>query len=558
MVRKATGSESCTPTSAGICCKSWLLSHLPFDCLTLALVDNGKNVSRNHGSRVMPARDIPGLNGRLLQAVFSRRFEGLAGYLLALVAVAAAFSIRFALQGLLEDKAIFILFLPAILVASITGGIGPGLAAVVLSLPATLWLVGLQADKPDEAVEFMAFGITGVAIAWMGEMLHHARRAIDRTANTLAAREEHLRSILDTVLDATVVIEKDGTIISFNAAAVRQFGYTEPEVVGQNVRILMPEPYRHEHDGYMHRYLATGEKRIIGVGRVVVGQRKDGSTFPMKLAVGEMKFGGKTFFTGFIRDLTEREESAARLQEVQAELARMARLNELGEMASTLAHELNQPLSVIANHARGCVRLLRGMDDPLASRMREALEETAKQALRAGQIIRHLREFVTRGETEKTPEDIRRLVEDAGALALVGSRERGVRSIFEFAPGAAKVMADRVQIQQVFINLMRNAIEAMRESDARELRVRTATNGDGMVVVEVADTGPGISDEIAEQLFRPFVTNKPGGMGVGLSISKRIVEAHGGAISVSRNNAGGATFRLTLPAFEDEGLNGHR
>ena len=224
----------------------------------------------------------------------------------------------------------------------------------------------------------------------MGETLHRASRLIDGTDRALDAREAHLRSILDTVPDATVVIESNGTIVSFNAAAVRQFGYTEAEVIGQNVRILMPEPYRSGHDGYLRRYLTTGEKRIIGVDRVVVGRRKDGSTFPMKLAVGEMNSGGKTYFTGFIRDLTEREESAARLQEIQGELARLARISELGEMASTLAHELNQPLSAIANYVQGCTRLLRNMDDALATKMREALEETAEQSLRAGQIIRHL------------------------------------------------------------------------------------------------------------------------------------------------------------------------
>ena len=201
-------------------------------------------------------------------------------------------------------------------------------------------------------------------------MLHRARRVTDTSVSELAARQAHLRSILDTVLDATVVIEKDGTITSFNAAAVRQFGYTETEVVGQNVRLLMPEPYRREHDGYMERYLRR-EKRIIGIDRVVVGRRKDGSTFPMKLAVGEIKTGDKVFFTGFIRDLTERQESAARLEEIQSELARLARLNELGEMASTLAHELNQPLSAIANYTQGCTRLLREMDDAVASKMRK-------------------------------------------------------------------------------------------------------------------------------------------------------------------------------------------
>jgi two-component system, LuxR family, sensor kinase FixL len=176
-----------------------------------------------------------------------------------------------------------------------------------------------------------------------------------------------------------VVIDSDGVIQTFNRAAVRQFGYSRrPRSRASNVSILMPQPYRGEHDGYMDRYVETGERRIIGIDRVVVGQRKDGSTFPMKLAVGEMKSGDQIFFTGFIRDLTERAESEARLQEVQGELARLSRINELGEMASTLAHELNQPLSAIANYTQGCTRLLKRFDDELAERMREALEETAR------------------------------------------------------------------------------------------------------------------------------------------------------------------------------------
>jgi two-component system, LuxR family, sensor kinase FixL len=506
----------------------------------------------------MAARDMPGRWGRFLQAVLSSHFEGARGYVLAAAAVAIAFLIRLGVQDFLQDRAIFTLFIPSILVASITGGIGPGLAAVGFSLLAALYLGGMQFNHPENAVEFGILIVGGLVIAWMGGMLHRARRVTDTSVSELAARQAHLRSILDTVLDATVVIEKDGTITSFNAAAVRQFGYTEAEVVGQNVRLLMPEPYRREHDGYMERYLTTGEKRIIGIDRVVVGRRKDGSTFPMKLAVGEIKTGDKVFFTGFIRDLTERQESAARLEEIQSELARLARLNELGEMASTLAHELNQPLSAIANYTQGCTRLLREMDDAVASKMREALEETSRQALRAGQIIKHLREFVTRGETEKAPEDIRKLVEEAGALALVGSRERGVRTVFEFAPEAKMVLADGVQIQQVLINLMRNAMEAMRESDRRELTVQTSLDDHGKVAVEVSDTGTGIPDEIAAQLFKPFMTTKPGGMGVGLSISKRIVESHGGEIKADRNDSGGTTFHFTLPAIEDDYGNGNR
>ncbi len=495
---------------------------------------------------------------RFSRALLTSRFEGVKGYFLAFSAVVSAFAIRLILEGFLDDRAVFILFAPAILAASIAGGLGPGLAAVVFSLPFSFYLAGPQAFASANVAELLVFVMVGLAIVWMGETLHRASHLIDRTDKVLDAREAHLRSILDTVPDATVVIDSSGAIVSFNAAAVRQFGYTEQQVVGQNVHILMPEPYRSGHDGYIRRYLTTGEKRIIGVDRVVVGRREDGSTFPMKLAVGEMNSGGKIYFTGFIRDLTEREELAARLQEIQGELARLARLSELGEMASTLAHELNQPLSAIANYAQGCARLLRDMDDALSTKMRAALEETAEQSLRAGQIIRHLREFVTRGETEKAPEDIRKLVEEAGALALIGSRDCGVRSVFDFVPGAAIVMADRVQIQQVLINLMRNAMEAMRDSERRELLVRIGPTAEGRVLVEVADTGPGISDEIAAELFKPFVTTKFGGMGVGLSISKRIVEAHGGELSVSRNDNGGATFRFSLATIEDEALNAGR
>jgi len=224
----------------------------------------------------------------------------------------------------------------------------------------------------------------------------------------------------------------------------------------------------------------------------------------MKLAVGEIKTSGGTYFAGFIRDLTEREESAARLQEVQTELARLARVNELGEMASTLAHELNQPLAAIANYTQGCVRLLGQMDDTLATRMREALEETARQSLRAGEIIRHLREFVTRGETEKTSQDIRKLVEEAGALALMGSRERGIRSVFDL-PRPARSWCGRPRADpQVLINLMRNAMEAMRDSERRELVCAHRRRRQGQVLVEVSDTGPGhFEREIQARLFQP-------------------------------------------------------
>lgn len=469
----------------------------------------------------------------------------------------AALLLRLALGDVLAPSTIGLLFAPAILVGAITGGFIPGIVATALALPCAYYY-RVEGNSPGSIVtDLVLLALAGLAISWLGGSARAAKQIAESGARTIRGQEAHLQSILDIVPDATVVIDTSGRIVSFNAAAVRQFGYAPDEVFGKNVNMLMPAPYRDKHDGYVSRYLATGEKRIIGIDRVVVGRRKDASTFPMKLTVGETRSGDDIYFTGFIRDLTEREEFAAQLQIAQSELARLARLNELGEMASTLAHELNQPLSAIANYVQGCRRLLDGMTDDKTVRLRGALEDTAKQALRAGDIIRHLREFVTRGDTEKQPEDIKKLVEEAGALALVGSRERGVKSTFDFPDGASTVMADRVQIQQVLINLMRNAMEAMKDSPSKDLVVRVSDPGEGHLSIAVSDTGGGIPDDVAPRLFQPFVTSKPGGMGIGLSISKRIIESHGGSISVSKNGQGGATFVFTLPIMNEVSVEHH-
>jgi two-component system sensor kinase FixL len=270
----------------------------------------------------------------------------------------------------------------------------------------------------------------------------------------------------------------------------------------------------------------------------------------MELSVGEMRSNDQRFFTGFVRDLSERQVAEARLQELQSELVHISRLTAMGEMASTLAHELNQPLSAIANYMKGSRRLLEGNDE--AAPVREAIDKAADQALRAGDIIRRLRDFVARGETERRVESLPKVIEEASALALVGSKEHDVRVRFLFDPAADLVLADRVQIQQVLLNLMRNALEAMAESPRRELTLSTAPRDDGMIELAVADTGPGLAEEVAEQLFQPFVTTKRHGMGVGLSISRTIVDAHGGRIWAERNVGGGTVFRFTLRAVPRE------
>jgi len=368
----------------------------------------------------------------------------------------------------------------------------------------------------------------------------------------LRTRESHLRSILDTVPDAMIVINGCGIMQFFSTAAERLFGYSEQEAIGKNVSELMPMPDRARHDGYLARYRSTGERHIIGIGRIVTGMRKDGTTFPMHLSIGEMQSEGVPYFTGFVRDLTEHQQTQARLQELQSELVHISRLSAMGEMASALAHELNQPLSAISNYMKGSRRLLADSADPNAPKIESAMDRAAEQAHRAGQIIRRLRDFVSRGESEKRVESLSKLIEEAGALGLAGARDQNIQLRFNLNPDFDLVLVDRVQIQQVLVNLFRNALEAMALSPRRELIVSNAEVADDMIEVSVSDTGSGFQDDVRANLFQTFFTTKETGMGVGLSISRSIIEAHGGRMWADNNAAGGAIFRFTLPAASDE------
>ena len=315
----------------------------------------------------------------------------------------------------------------------------------------------------------------------------------------------------------------------------------------------MPAPYREAHDGYIERYLRTGERRIIGIGRVVTGLRRDGETFPMELQVGEFSFAGGRYFTGFVRDLTERQEAERRIQDLQAELLHASRLSVMGQMASTMAHELNQPLTAVTNYLEtGRQLLAAGAGRP--ERIVEMMEKAIGQAQRAGDVIRRLRGFVSKGETERRIQSLNKLVEEALALALVGARQRGVRAWLELDHTLPPVLVDHVQIQQVVLNLVRNAIEAMEQIERRELRIGTrAVPEQGTVEIIVADTGPGIAPELADRLFQPFVTTKATGMGLGLSICREIVEAHHGRLTTAPGSSGGTVFRVTLPIASREG-----
>ncbi len=470
------------------------------------------------------------------------------GYAAAAVGAVIAFAVQLALTAVLGDRSVFIFSVPVVLIAAGLGGRGPALLATALclgfsvtTLQAALW------RDPANLADAIAFVLLGPLIAIVGERLWRDRRES-------ATRQAHLQSILETVPEAMVVIDSAGKMQSFSSAAIRLFGWTPEEAVGRNVSVLMPEPYRSEHDRYLERYLDTGERRIIGMGRIVVGQRKDGSTFPMELAVGEARVEGGRFFTGFVRDLTERRDQERRLQELQSELMHVSRLTAMGEMASSLAHELNQPLTAIASYMKGSVTLLEARRPDLP-KLRSALDRAGDQALRAGDIIKRLREFVAKGETEQTLEDPAKLMEEASALALVGVKDKDVRVDLRLERNFGDVVVDKIQIQQVALNLIRNAIDAMADSPRRELEIAVRLADAETVRISVMDSGPGLDPAFRERLFQPFATTKAQGMGIGLSICRTIVEAHGGRIWAEDNPGGGAIFVFTLPRESGEGAN---
>jgi two-component system sensor kinase FixL len=357
-----------------------------------------------------------------------------------------------------------------------------------------------------------------------------------------------LESMIHAIPDAIITIDERGLISFFSAAAERMFQYKAEEVIGQNVKILMPAPYRVEHDGYLDRYLRTGERRIIGLGRIVVGRRKDGTTFPIELAVGEALAKGRHIFTGLIRDISDRQETERRLHEVQADLIHVSRLSAMGELASALAHELNQPLTAISNYLLAAQQLIQRSPEH-AERAIDIIGKSIDQAMRAGQIIRQLRSFVQKGHVERVPAEIGKVVDEASALAFIGLKEKGVRVSVERQDDLPQVPIDRIQIQQVLINLIRNAVDAMEGESRRDLIIRMST--DHMeATISIADSGSGIPAGMEDRLFNAFATSKPTGMGVGLSISRTIVEAHGGRLWFEANPSGGTIFHVALPLSE--------
>jgi two-component system sensor kinase FixL len=372
----------------------------------------------------------------------------------------------------------------------------------------------------------------------------------DITENKLAelaltTSETLLRAVVDGSPDAIIAINGDGIVQSVNGNGIKMFGYERQEIVGSNVKVLIPEHYGN-HDIHLKGYLQNGRKRILDTEREVEGRRKDGTIFPLGLLVTETTYADTPLFVGFLRDLSSRHEIEARLKQMQGE-----RLSAMGGLAAGLAHELNQPLAAAVAFLE-TVQLLNDM--PAASRpasVEETLSSAIDEIMRAGQIMKRLRQFVATGEPDKTFVKLHDLILDP-TLSILPKKQKIKRIEFGLDAPVDRVLADEVQIKQVLSNLIKNAVEAMSSSKDRRLRITTALSDHGMIRVDVIDTGHGLAPHVLKNLFEPFQTTKQTGIGIGLSISRMIVEAHYGRIWASENPEGGVTFSFTLPLANSE------
>jgi PAS domain S-box-containing protein len=394
-----------------------------------------------------------------------------------------------------------------------------------------------------------------------------------------ALRDSEVRAhaILTTAVDAVVVIDELGIVETFNPAAERMFGFTAEEVVGQNVNVLMPEPYRGEHDSYVANYLRTGKKKIIGIGREVAGRRKDGSIFPVELAVSEARLRDRRVFVGMVRDLTDRKRAEEALREsnrqlenalaalhvkgdevktMSQQLWQAAKLAAVGELAASIAHELNNPLAIVSLRVESLLA-----QTPANDPRRRVLEIVEQEVERMANLVANLLQFSRRGLPRVSTVDVSEDLVKTLELVQHHLRTRHVKVVQEFAPDMPTIQADRQQLRQVFLNLLTNASDAMPNGGT--LSVRTARGslaGRSALVLEFSDTGVGIAEENLPKVLEPFFTTKEEGKGtgLGLAICRRAVQEHNGTIQVSSELGKGTCVRITIPLVSGMNVDHYR
>jgi PAS domain S-box-containing protein len=353
--------------------------------------------------------------------------------------------------------------------------------------------------------------------------------------------------VVETASDAVISLDETSTILLANPATTRVFGYTPEELIGKPLTMLMPEFLRKLHDAGFKRYVATGQRHINWQGTELTGLRKNGKEFPVEVSFGELIQDGHRVFTGFIRDISERKQAQRAIQNAQAELARVSRLTTMGELAASIAHEVNQPLTAVNNNSNACLRLLANQNlQPDV--LRRALEEIVSDGTRASAIIARIRAFIKKAPGEKNRLDVNEVIREVLAMMGHGFEENRIVVQSELAEALPLLLGDRVQLQQVLLNLTMNGVEAMTAiiDRPRLLWVQSRIDESGDVLIAVRDSGTGLGLE-ADRVFTPFFTTKANGMGMGLSISRSLIEAHGGRLWATPNFPHGTVFSFTLP-----------
>lgn len=453
--------------------------------------------------------------------------------------------LRFVLEPLTGLYAGYLFFLPAVVFGAALGGAPAALIAALVGTLLGLIAAGRDGLSGRDLLLGGIFCLNGFFITAIGGVSYRRHAQTLSTAQELRLREAQLTSILDTVPDAIIVFDQVGTITSFSAAAERMFQWRSDEIVGTSVSRLMPKAYIRGNDGCPVIEVDIYEKDIFRRGRSVIGQRKDKTLFPIQLSVGDVD-AIPPLHTAFVTDLTAQKESQAKVEGLQAELAHTSRLSAMGEMAAALAHELNQPLAAIVNYHGGLTRILENSRKVSPVTLLPPLQKAAAQAIRAGEIVHGIQSFVSKRAGKRETASLDTLVSEACTLALVGVPTKFAVRI-QVVAGLKPVVVDKIQIQQVLLNLVRNALEAMEKDAEGEVLIRGHDNTENATEISVSDTGFGVPPVIGDNLFKPFVTSKPDGMGLGLSICRTIVEAHGGRIWMEPNSPKGSIFRFTLP-----------
>lgn len=447
------------------------------------------------------------------------------------------------------DHAVYLVCAPALLICAAYGGWLSTVTAVAVTAVGGFVFEGLSgvplAERGVRAALYLTVGL-GIAA-----VIRHQVAQRQTIAARIAAQSERqalLEASLAIVADGLVVVDEDGVIRSFSHTAERLFGWTGEALLGQSFTRLVPPGQAAD---LSPPPLRDGEDPSNAC-RQLTGLKKDGTTFPMELRIADVATPAGRLLPMVVRDLTSTTEVERRSAQLHAQLTEVWGLNSMGEMASVLAHELNQPLSALANYLRAARNLIARMeldDDDLA----DAVTRAGDQAVRAGEIIRTMRDLATRGGALQKPESLAAIIGEVEFIVALMARDADVRIFYDLYKGDDIVMADRIQIQQLLVNLVRNAVEAVTKYPNRQVNISTRVDADDRLITTVEDSGPGLDPTVAERLFQPLTSTKPEGMGLGLSISSAIVENHKGRIWVESSHLGGAAFCFVLARAGSDG-----